>query len=171
MSEARISYWDETGKYQADHKRLWDAHVPASGESKTIEGELIRAIGRLFYEYCNNGNCNAGEWEEEDCPVCDGSGFQWCDSEEEDVDCSYCGGECKIPNTIQIKGLYGEFLNLIKDVVGCEEEVEEVKALITNEELHYNYTYSQEELDIYNILCDKVIEYVLEKEKTGFTPR
>jgi hypothetical protein len=38
---------------------MWQAYVPSCGAANTVKGELIRAIGRLEYEYSNNGNCNA----------------------------------------------------------------------------------------------------------------
>lgn len=40
--------------------KLWDELVPQSGDAKTIQGEVIRAFGRLQYEWLNNGN---GNWD------------------------------------------------------------------------------------------------------------
>jgi hypothetical protein len=193
--EKRISYWDNTGKYQKEYDRLWKEQVPSSGESGTLEGELIRAIGRLFYEYCNNGNCNAGERNHDTCDQCGGSGFEEaytcyeCDGEGtltdedgeeytcdscggsgyEETDCSWCGGDGTVPSDIEVTEFYDDFLHLIENTVGCSDEVKAVRELICDTDLHYNYNYSQKEMDIYNRLCDVVIEYVLEKEKTGFT--
>ena len=59
ITELGNSYWNETGAYQNAYQQLYDKLVPSSGNAKTLNGELIRAISRLFYEYCNNGNCNA----------------------------------------------------------------------------------------------------------------
>ena len=61
------SYWNNNGAYQEEHDRLWEELVPASGSAPTIHGELIRAVGRLFYEFCNNGNCNSIEVETGRC--------------------------------------------------------------------------------------------------------
>lgn len=46
------------GRYQKEYDKLWDALVPQSGQADTIQGELIRAIGRLTSEYERNGNAN-----------------------------------------------------------------------------------------------------------------
>ena len=162
MAKDTISYWDGNGKYNSDYTKLWESLVPDSGEAETIEGELIRAIGRLFHEYCNNGNCNAVEQIQEICPECE-------DYEDEDDDCLECGGDCSVLVGLELSGFYKGFLFLIKEKVGCNREVKAVENLITNVDLNYNYTYNQKEMDVYNALCDKVIEYVLEKEKTGFT--
>lgn len=40
--------------------RLWKELVPSAGEAETLQGELIRAVGRLEDEYNRNGNVN---WE------------------------------------------------------------------------------------------------------------
>jgi hypothetical protein len=141
---ATTSYWDGNGKYQKEYDRLWKELVPASGEAETEEGELIRAVGRLFYEYCNNGNCNAAEREQESCDYCYGS------------------GEIENP---YYDDFYGGFLDLIDEKVGCTKEVDDVRKLILNDSLHYNYTYSQEEMDVYNRLVDKVVEYILKQEE------
>lgn len=55
----RESYWNGNGKYQSVYDKLWNDLVPGAGEAETTEGELIRAVGRLSYEWYNNGNCNA----------------------------------------------------------------------------------------------------------------
>ena len=41
---------------------LWDKYVPAQGEADTLKGEAIRAIGRLEYDYYNNGYGNV--WDQ-----------------------------------------------------------------------------------------------------------
>ncbi len=106
------SYWAGTGIYQKEKDALWEELVPSSGEAPTIHGEMIRSIGRLFYDYCNNGNCNAvdchmeevyedcmqcyGDGHEE-CYTCRGEGTEWVGEDEDgnDIteDCSDCGGE------------------------------------------------------------------------------
>ena len=52
------SYWHKNGAYQKEYVSLWDELVPRQDEAKTVHGELIRSLGRLQHEYCNNGNCN-----------------------------------------------------------------------------------------------------------------
>ena len=48
-------------KYFDEAKNIWINFVPKSGQSDTVEGELIRAIEKLRYEAQNNGN---GNWDE-----------------------------------------------------------------------------------------------------------
>jgi rRNA maturation protein Nop10 len=165
-----VSYWGGNGKYQKEYDRLWKEHVPESGEAETENGELIRAVGRLFYEYCNNGNCNAATREDEICDECGGDGevenpdFDPNDPDEEYIDCGYCDGSGNIEGELEINDFYDDFLDLISNKVGCKKEVEAVRDLITDNYLNYNYTYSQDEMDVYNRLTDKVVEFVLKNE-------
>ena len=57
MTEPTI--WGNNHPRQAEWEALWDKHVPESGEADTPYGEAIRALGRLQYDYYNNGFCNA----------------------------------------------------------------------------------------------------------------
>ena len=43
---------------------LWKKYVPSHDEAKTEFGEAVRALGRLEYDYYNNGYGNARETEE-----------------------------------------------------------------------------------------------------------
>lgn len=50
----------ESGKYWNDpntnnYNKYWDELVPGSGKSETVEGELLRAATRIYYDYYNNG--------------------------------------------------------------------------------------------------------------------
>jgi len=47
--------------WQAEFKRLWKELVPAEGQAATVQGELIRAVGRLSDEAYRNGNLNFGK--------------------------------------------------------------------------------------------------------------
>jgi hypothetical protein len=44
--------------WRSEFQRLWKELVPATGQATTVQGELIRAIGRLSDEACRNGNYN-----------------------------------------------------------------------------------------------------------------
>ena len=44
--------------WQSEFKRLWSELVPPFGQAKTVQGELIRAIGRLSEEAYQNHNVN-----------------------------------------------------------------------------------------------------------------
>lgn len=42
-------------------KRLWTDLIPAEGQASTVQGELIRAVGKLKDEAFPNGNQNFGK--------------------------------------------------------------------------------------------------------------
>jgi len=44
--------------WRSDFQRLWEELVPAMGQATTVQGEMIRAIGRLTDEAYRNGNYN-----------------------------------------------------------------------------------------------------------------
>jgi hypothetical protein len=48
-------------RYENDFRRIWKEHVPPSGQSNTVEGELVRAIEKLCDEALRNGN---GNWDD-----------------------------------------------------------------------------------------------------------
>ena len=52
------SYWNSEGAYQKEYDQLYKELVPGFGEAETSDGELLRSITRLYYDYCNNGNGN-----------------------------------------------------------------------------------------------------------------
>jgi len=54
-------------KYFEEAKQIWINYVPKSGQSDTVEGELIRAIEKLRYEAQNNGNVNWDQGFEQFC--------------------------------------------------------------------------------------------------------
>ena len=53
-------YISGKGRYDAEYKALWKQLVPVSGQADTLQGELVRVIGRLASEYYRNGN---GNWD------------------------------------------------------------------------------------------------------------
>ena len=50
-----------SGRYAEVYQAYWNQLVPESGRCNTVQGELIRVIGRLAIEYYRNGNMN---WED-----------------------------------------------------------------------------------------------------------
>jgi hypothetical protein len=46
--------------WRSEFNRLWKELVPPQGQAKTVQGELIRAVGRLADEAYRNGNINFG---------------------------------------------------------------------------------------------------------------
>lgn len=51
------TYWSGNGRFQDDYEKIKHL-IPIDGTCETLEGELLRAAGRLYYEYYNNGFCN-----------------------------------------------------------------------------------------------------------------
>jgi len=61
ITHRRISwrlYSDGKGRHNDEYKDLWNRLVPASGQADTVQGEVVRAIGRLASECYRNGNIN-----------------------------------------------------------------------------------------------------------------
>ena len=56
-------YWDQSSPYAAEQQDFWDELVPDSGEAETLQGELLRMISRIQYDYYNNGFGNNKEGE------------------------------------------------------------------------------------------------------------
>ena len=59
------SYWDQVGKYQDLYNELFQQLVPSAGKCATVEGELLRAASKIYYDYYNNGFGNnwSGPWK------------------------------------------------------------------------------------------------------------
>ena len=172
-TELGKSYWNENGAYQKEYEKLYADLVPSSGASKTLNGELIRSISRLFYEYCNNGNGNSVDaehyYEDETCYECSGDGeiFDYTNDDGEDVfeTCDNCCGSGEIQEEYyhrpEVTDFYKNFLDLIKfNVPNSFKEVEEVIEVM----LEPNNSFSDEDMAKYNAMCDKVIQYVLSTE-------
>ncbi|MFC4144735.1 hypothetical protein ACFO0M_00530 [Micromonospora mangrovi] len=45
-------------QYFQEARHLWQTYVPRSGQAKTVQGELIRAVEKLRDEAHRNGNVN-----------------------------------------------------------------------------------------------------------------
>lgn len=180
LTEVGKSYWNESGANQELMKRLTDKFVEFKGCSKNLNGEVIRAINRLYYEYCNNGNCNAceevtvryGEWV--DCPYCHGTGV--CCEGDEEYECTDCGGEggwyeedeCEY----RIDNYYSNFLNLVREYLstnGYEKEASEIidniESIIENKPYcSHNKYFSDENMNAYDRMVDYVVYLVANKE-------
>ena len=164
--------WDEKHPQSHTLQIYWDLFVPKSGASPTPEGEVIRAISRLVYEWCNNGNCNAADHKTDYCDSCGGSGYEEDGWDEEDEcanmrDCGWCGGECMVPAGTEVSSYYAEMLDHIeRHVPDIEDEVEAVRALITGDK-----NYDENENVIYNAMTEKALTWVASRQeeiKQGF---
>lgn len=176
------SYWNETGYYQDDYDLLWNNLVPSSGEADTLHGELIRAIGRLYYDYCNNGNINAvdAEWENDyyPCYNCGGEGEmedeEYNDDTEEYettmVTCDECGGEGERVEEIQgepfITDYYKEMIDLLSLHLDNSKLVDRLESYML--ENFGFYKYDNESMNIYDKVVDEVIYTILTTENEPF---
>lgn len=52
------TYWHSNGMYQADYEVLAQKLLLGKSNAGTIEGEMLRAVTKLYYDYWNNGMCN-----------------------------------------------------------------------------------------------------------------
>ena len=165
------SYWAETGVYQKEYSELYDKFIKPSGKCDTLNGELIRAISRLFYEYCNNGNCNAcnveSATESVSCGSCGGQGCFQGDDELEDCD-DCCGtGEVEedVDGETSVSQFYANFIGLIYDTVPeARKALDAVENLITQNLYSSNGQFSESNMQIYNNMCDIVVHYVINNE-------
>lgn len=173
-TQSGCSYFEGTGAYQQEYDELWEKHVPLSGMAKTRNGELIRAIGRLTYEYFNNGNINAREdhfhTEEFACPSCHGTGT--VEDEDEDgnvieVDCSDCGGSGYFAEEVEdestISPMYDAFIRLIDESVpGISGTMEMVADVIyASHPQSADSLFAPWKVGYYSEMADRVVAYVL----------
>ena len=49
-----------SAKWQEQYNELWQMLVPGSGKAKTVQGEMIRIVGRVTHEILDNGSMNWG---------------------------------------------------------------------------------------------------------------
>lgn len=61
------TYWNNNGKYQRIYYGLWEILIPSTGQTETEQGEALRIVSKIYYDYYNNGCCNLvykNSWEE-----------------------------------------------------------------------------------------------------------
>lgn len=62
MHDAKSSISVKAEKWQDQYNELWNMLVPGSGKAQTIQGEMIRIIGRITHEILDNGGIN---WDDD----------------------------------------------------------------------------------------------------------
>lgn len=153
------SYWDQNAKYSDELTRLTETHMKPSGESDTVEGELIRIANRLIYEHCNNGNCNLVDVEYGEDEYVDG----YDDEGNEEYDYE------EYIESADINPFYEQMLSLIDETIpSLKPKVNKLRAMVlryANCELQYKF--NEDEMKIYNELVDGIVEYVLPREALG----
>lgn len=157
------SYWNEKGYYQDIYDRLHSNLVPSSGEADTVHGELVRAISRLYYDYCNNGNINAVEADYEEientCYNCGGTGELEYDSEDDPEECEDCYGS---GYTVEeemgdpyITPYYQEMLDFLHKHLENKKVVDDLENYML--ENYTFYRYDNESMHIYDKVVDEVV--------------
>lgn len=157
------TYWNETGAYQKEYNRLLKKLVPEKNEAETVHGELIRSMSRLYYDYFNNGNGNAVDAVKCDCPQCHGGGWETInegEEDEEEVDCSYCDGDCQIITGYEFENYYEKLFDFIKDNLPREEQP--IVERFEKEVLAKNQDNINEQ--VYEELTDSIMHFVLTTE-------
>jgi hypothetical protein len=138
------SYYHNTGAYQKEFDELCKKHIKPDGRSDTLNGELIRAISSLLYEYYNNGNCNACDIQS-----------KWNGSYEEE--------------TITVDEFYSNFLDIISESIvqilpEVYDAIRAVKTFIKDDYYGSKIQFADEHMQLYENLCDIVVYYVLNNE-------
>ena len=52
------TYWNGSGRFQAEYNQMVNDLVPVMGNCDTLAGELLRSATRLAYDFYNNGMGN-----------------------------------------------------------------------------------------------------------------
>lgn len=173
-TEITKHYWNNEGAYESQFDALTKTLMPAEGRAEYLVGEVVRAANRLYYEYCNNGNCNARfikelEPEEYECPCCGGSGVVGEDDDEEC--CEECGGSGVCYGDpdyeVEISVFYGAFVDLLRDAFSDDENTEGVKAMdaienfIMNQDPDQRNYFSDYHMHKYDLMIDLATEYAI----------
>lgn len=157
-------YWRENGVYQEIYSNLWNKLVPSSDMAETIHGELIRCISRLYYDFCNNGNCNVVDIEMETCRECDGCGYHDMQLDEEEWEnCYYCDGECNVEGEVFITDYYDEMLSFLRQYMVESKLADELRDWIVNG-YENNYSFSDEQMNKYDKVVDAIVYQCLTTE-------
>lgn len=144
LTEIGKTYYDSNAVYSEQYSKLYDELVPGKGASKTVNGELIRAFSRLQYEYFNNGNCNARDYQRHSSLT--------TDDDDYDDDSNY---------EVVISYFYNEFLEFIElHIPNAKNELLDIENRILTE----NCSFTDIEQHCYTKLGDKVMFYVLNNE-------
>ena len=171
------SYWDGNGAYQEEYHKLYSELVPVSGEASTVNGEMIRCVSRLTYDFFNNGNCNVLDIETKtetyDCSTCNGSGEVEEDDEENEgetieVPCGDCCGSGEVEEdseeieSITITEYYQNLINFLDLHLKNKEPLKKLIEFLKDENKSYSrYEFNAQEKAIYNNLTDEVMYQIL----------
>jgi hypothetical protein len=158
------SYWNETGAYHKEQHELYVKLVPVEGKADTVHGEMLRAINRFYYDYCNNGNGNVCQEVTETCSRCYGSGEEdsYAEDDEQADDCQECYGEGKIYRPNEMNEYFQEMFDFLEANLP-KVDLPLLKAMEKFALMGYA-TFSDEDKDIYNKVMDAVVHFILTTE-------
>lgn len=175
-TEVTKHYWNNEGVYDKEFTQMTEALMEATGRGDNLRAEVVRAANRLYYEYCNNGNCNAREIKEQepeeiDCPICGGLGYI---DDEEQCDCEECCGSGVIYDEseveVKIDKFYGAFIDLIRNAFKNDNNedgvsvIDRIENFIMNEDTDQRSYFSDNKMHIYDLMIDLVYEWAVKHE-------
>lgn len=140
------SYWNGQGAYKKELDAL-NEQMPAEGSAETLNGELVRAANRLYWDYANNGNGNAVDIKYE-------SDWTYGDDDDEHEVRSW-------------NPFFEKFYRLILDTLETVKNEFDWNAFIKNmrtlEQMTVEYEpgFEDEDMAVYDYMMDAVVWYVL----------
>lgn len=165
ITEKGKSYWNNNGAYQKEYEELYEKLVPSSGDADSIHGEMIRAVSRLYYDFCNNGNCNVLDYEQDSCQECGGCGYVDNDDEDGIEDCYWCDGQGTEEGDIVIDDYYQDMIDFLEYNMDNTKSLDVLIDFLEDKSYGYGkYTFNDKEMKIYNDLVDAVMYQILTTE-------
>ena len=187
------SYWSNNAAYTEQYEELHQKLVPVVGKAETVNGEVLRVLSNVSYDYYNNGNCNILTGIYETCDHCDGSGFEeeeectYCDGtgehedgeeccncggtgHEELEDCHQCGGNCTTLESYKIEKHWQDMIDFLHQYLTNNSESKETSIEILEKledqikEKGMDCEFTDDEQRVYVDLADEVIYTVLNTE-------
>lgn len=141
------SYWNGQGAYKEDLDSLLN-QMPLVGSAETLNGELIRAANRLYYDYCNNGNGNAAEYRYVD---------DWGGCDDDDYEDGHREWN---PYYEKFYRLILDTLETVKNEFDWNKFLENMKTL-ERMTVDYEPGFEDKDMAVYDYMMDAVVWYVL----------
>lgn len=179
-TEVKKHYWNNEGVYDKEFTEMTERLMKPSGRGDNLTAEVVRAANRLYYEYCNNGNCNAidvylADPNEVVCPNCGGRGYLGDDDDEDDEDnvCDECGGagviyEGSDEEEISVSEYYDNFIKLIKksvennDIIKVMDDIRNF--MLDGTRSPHDIYFNDNNMHNYDLMIDLVYEWAVEHE-------
>lgn len=174
-TEVTKHYWNNEGVYDKEFTQITETLMKARGRGDNLRAEVVRAANQLYYEYCNNGNCNAmnvkyGDEVEVTCSCCGGCGYL---GDDEDDTCPACGGSGVVyeegENEYSVSEYYDNFIKLIRDTLNDKESckvMEDIRSFIeqTGDGTSHDWYFNDNNMHMYDLMIDVVYEWAVKHE-------